>query len=102
MPYAPRTHGAERPRERAPDRRLNAGKRGYDAKWQRFRRWYLRRHPLCQSCKEDGRVRAAVLVDHVIPLSEGGEHLTEENSQALCRACHARKTNKENANASKG
>jgi len=34
-------------------------------------------------------------VDHVRPLSDGGDHYDADNLQALCRSCHARKTCRE-------
>lgn len=55
---------------------------------------YLVRNPLCAECDKAGEVVAATLVDHVIPLSQGGaDH--ESNYQGLCATCHNRKTAKE-------
>jgi 5-methylcytosine-specific restriction protein A len=34
----------------------------------------------------------ADLVDHIVPISAGGEVLDERNLQSLCNACHAVKT----------
>jgi 5-methylcytosine-specific restriction endonuclease McrA len=31
-------------------------------------------------------------VDHIIPISEGGERFDEDNLQAACKRCHAWKT----------
>jgi len=74
------------------DTRPSASRRGYDVRWQRYRAWYLAQHPLCEHCKARGRVVAASVADHVIPLSAGGAHCTESNTQALCAGCHNRKT----------
>ncbi len=43
--------------------------------------------PLCRMCG-----RLADLVDHIVPIMDGGAVLDEENLQSLCTACHARKT----------
>jgi hypothetical protein len=44
-----------------------------------------------------GFVRAAVEVDHIIPLSRGGAELDEDNIQSLCAGCHRAKTMREAA-----
>ncbi len=60
-------------------------------KLQRIRKLHLMEHPLCRSCDEQGRVRAATQVDHIVPLYLGG--LEEDgNRQSLCDDCHADKT----------
>ncbi len=48
-------------------------------------------HPLCAHCLARGVVAAAVELDHVLPLNEGGEDV-DENIQGLCQSCHAAKT----------
>ena len=75
-----------------PRRRARTAARGYGARWQRFRLWFLKRNPLCVKCQ-----RAAVHVDHIIPVTgrddpkfyEPGDH------QPLCHSCHSRKTRRE-------
>lgn len=68
------------------------GKPGtYDWRWQKFRAWYLSRHPVCKGCD-----RAANEVDHIQPLNSGGEKYDLENLQPLCKPCHSRKTRAEN------
>lgn len=68
--------------------RQPASKRGYDATWAEVRKAYLRRHPLCEECERQGKVKPAVLVHHKIPLSEGGARLDTSNLAAMCRRCH--------------
>ena len=34
----------------------------------------------------------ATMVDHIVPIADGGEKLDEDNLQSLCQDCHARKT----------
>ena len=41
---------------------------------------------MCTSCRP--RRVAAELVHHVVPLSEGGEPLTQSNLTSLCAECH--------------
>jgi len=79
---------------KAADRyRGNAASRGYDHEWSVFRLTVLRRDNwLCLDCLAAGRVTSALDVDHVIPLSQGGERLDATNCRSLCRACHRAKT----------
>jgi 5-methylcytosine-specific restriction protein A len=70
-----------------------AAKRGYGARWQRLSRAYLKSHPLCVKCLEQGRYTKATVVDHRVP-HRGDPVLfwDESNWQALCKPCHDRKT----------
>jgi len=104
--------------------------RGYTARWQQYRAWFLGKHPLCgdreasatidaqlagrtlppaidfSQCKDAGLVRAAVIVDHIFPVAGPPEASGDPlfwpswNHQALCIACHNRKTAKERTQAS--
>lgn len=67
--------------------------RGYDSTWIKLRRVFLAEHPLCANPYglHDDLPPFAEIVDHIVPISEGGERLDEANLQALCRRCHARK-----------
>ena len=83
------------------DRRYDRENRPYkklynSSRWQRLRKQFLMRHPLCVECKKRDRVTPATVVDHVIP-HKGNEELfwNQENWQALCKSCHDRKTAKE-------
>lgn len=51
-------------------------------------------NPLCVLCEREGRVRLATIRDHIVPLAWGGEDSTE-NTQGLCDACHAIKSEAE-------
>lgn len=59
----------------------------------------LKRHlnPLCEKCAELGLIVPFHTIDHIKPISEGGEALNIDNLQTLCRQCHAIKTGKETA-----
>ncbi|MEZ5880062.1 MAG: HNH endonuclease signature motif containing protein [Nitratireductor sp.] len=66
--------------------------RGRKAVEQRKRR--LMAEPLCRHCQAKGKVRAATVPDHIIPLFKGGTD-TEGNIQCLCDECHRIKTAKD-------
>lgn len=74
------------------ERRGSAAQRGYDARWRRLRDAHLAREPLCRMCRRVDRVSAAVLVDHITPIADGGAVLDDANLQSLCRRCHDDKT----------
>lgn len=57
---------------------------------QEERAAYFRLHPLCAECEKHGCVRAAVELDHVIALSNGGKD--DGKKQGLCLPCHKTKT----------
>jgi 5-methylcytosine-specific restriction endonuclease McrA len=63
--------------------------------WLKLRALQLRRHPLCQRCKEEGRLTVATCVDHVVALAAGGEALDFENLASSCHRCHSLKTRNE-------
>lgn len=70
------------------DQRLSSSKRGYDRKWSRIRAAKLKLNPWCEG-DHAYPVRAQV-VDHKIPLSEGGSN-ESFNLQSLCNSCHNKK-----------
>ena len=73
--------------------RASASVRGYDSRWNRARKRFLKAHPLCVKCREQGRLVKATVVDHIIP-HRGDAVLfwDEENWQPLCKNCHDHKT----------
>lgn len=73
--------------------RGTSAQRGYDSRWRKVRASYLRSHPTCAACAQHGRLTAASVVDHIVP-HRGDRALfwSYENWQALCVACHNRKT----------
>jgi 5-methylcytosine-specific restriction protein A len=67
--------------------RPTTAKRGYDGEWQRFRRWFVARHPTCVDCGA-----LAVDVHHVVPIGEQPSlKLSEANCVALCKSCHTKR-----------
>jgi 5-methylcytosine-specific restriction endonuclease McrA len=61
------------------------------ANWQKIRKAQLAREPWCQGCEN----RPATVVDHIRPISKGGEKRERGNLWSLCRPCHQEKTNDE-------
>lgn len=48
---------------------------------------YVQAHPLCEQCLKQGRTTPTEEVHHIIPLSRGGTHSTD-NLMSLCQSCH--------------
>ncbi len=65
--------------------------------WRALRAAVLRESPLCVVCKAKDRLVAAGVVDHVVPLKDGGARFDRANLQPLCISCHNRKTARETA-----
>jgi len=70
-------------------------------KLQTINKLFMRDNPLCVECLKHGIHTLATVRDHIIPLAEGGEDTTE-NSQALCKQCHDKKTREEARRGMKG
>ncbi|NVO05715.1 MAG: HNH endonuclease [Rhodoferax sp.] len=78
-------------------------RRGFDAEvgfyqsrqWRALRAAYLREHPLCCVCGGNGFLVPARVVDHVLPIKDGGARFDACNLQSLCVPCHNRKTARE-------
>jgi len=60
--------------------------------WRSLRRNFLIDHPFCEECRRNGKLTKATVVDHIVPIKQGGTTLDENNLQALCAACHSRKS----------
>jgi 5-methylcytosine-specific restriction enzyme A len=65
----------------------------YDLReWKRVRAEHLTREPLCVLCLAAGRKTPGHHVDHITPISQGGEWFDSSNLQSLCHECHSLKT----------
>jgi 5-methylcytosine-specific restriction enzyme A len=62
------------------------------ARWRHLRAHVVREEPLCRLCERAGRVSATVLVDHIVPVKQGGPMWERSNLQGLCNACHEAKS----------
>lgn len=67
-------------------RRGNKVERGYGGSWGAARIMHLNANPLCFDCG-----RAAELVHHIVPISEGGPRLEMDGLMSLCVPCHAKR-----------
>jgi 5-methylcytosine-specific restriction protein A len=63
--------------------------RRYGRSWGKIRAAFLAAHPLCEVCREEGRLTPAVLVHHKRRLTDGGTN-DWSNLQALCQECHSK------------
>jgi 5-methylcytosine-specific restriction enzyme A len=69
--------------------RQSSTKRGYNERWKKARATYLKHHPLCAMCAQQGRTTIAVLVDHIKPhKGDSGLFWDKTNWQSLCKHCH--------------
>ena len=62
------------------------------AAWRACRAAFLQAHPLCCRCDAHGLLVVATVVDHVVPIKDGGARFDWNNLQSLCVSCHNRKT----------
>ena len=77
----------------SPRVRKSSASRGYDYDWQVIRKKILTRdNMVCYYCQKK-MDKAEATVDHVIPLSKGGERLAPSNLVACCLSCNSRKKN---------
>ena len=92
MPVRPPTHsphGKDVSPVHAQGQRQTSAQRGYGYRWQQARARHLKASPLCVMCERQGRIKAADVVDHIIP-HRGDQSLfwDETNWQSLCRWHH--------------
>ena len=73
--------------------KVDNGKFYRSARWMRVRDAYRMANPLCANYEQCGN--AMVIVDHIIPISEGGALFDWQNLQSLCISCNAAKTAKQ-------
>ena len=74
----------------------NSAERGYGYRWQKLRNRFIAQHPYCEECMKQGKITLATDVDHIVPHRGDPALLYDEtNLQSLCKACHSRKTARE-------
>lgn len=79
-----RRHARESPRAR-----------GYDSRWDRMSAAHRRRDPFCAWCRQEGRIEFARLVDHKMPVADGGPMYDPANHWGLCQHHHGLKAEME-------
>ena len=60
--------------------------------WKAVRRVKLNNNPLCEECMRQGKYVRATMVDHIVPIKQGGKALDIQNLQSLCNSCHSKKS----------
>lgn len=60
--------------------------------WRKVSALQRKEEPLCRECLRVGVLTPATLVDHIVPIKDGGARLDSANLQSLCDACHSRKS----------
>lgn len=63
-------------------------------RWRKKSKSFRLLHPLCEDCLSKGITKSSQMVDHIIPISKGGDKMDDSNLRALCNSCHAIKTGK--------
>lgn len=84
------------PERKAHGRRTTENTKFYESwPWRKLRKRFKEANPLCVKCKAEGRTTAAVYVDHIQRIEDGGAKLDESNLQSLCGFHHNSKSGKE-------
>lgn len=85
-----------KPAHLTPPKRVYTGGRPYDKRaWRKLSRLERSASPLCVMCLDNDIIQEATEVDHIHPIHDGGAQYDRNNLQSLCKACHGRKTRKE-------
>ena len=63
--------------------------------WLLIKKRQLERQPFCEECLKNGQRKKATMVDHIVPIKQGGDKFSFSNLQSLCWACHSRKSAQE-------
>lgn len=66
-------------------------------RWTRLSRAFRQSHPLCAECARNGRLKAAEVVDHIVPFPVCRDFFDESNLQSLCSDCNIAKGNRDKA-----
>jgi 5-methylcytosine-specific restriction protein A len=75
------------------ENRRSAASRGYGYRWMKARKLFLSINPLCVLCKLENIIKAARVVDHIIPhKGDMAKFWDRSNWQSLCTAHHNTKT----------
>ena len=74
----------------------------HSKQWRMLRNWYIKKYPICAECNRQGKLTAGYCVDHIRPISIGGNKIDISNLQTLCESCHAKKSAQESAEYRKG
>jgi len=67
----------------------------HTTRWEKLRKQRLMIEPLCRECMKRNIITIATVVDHVIPIKQGGPPWKLENTQSMCEVCHNKKRREE-------
>ena len=99
MPKKPKPKDRPWLPERKPNDKMQARQASipeyHTSRWTRESRLWREAHPLCEECKRKGIVKAAEVVDHIIPVAVCADFWDRSNWQSLCRDCNNTKGNKD-------
>lgn len=98
MPLKPKTRN--RPWRNKNDNKAQSGRKAdssfyHTSSWRRLSKSFREDNPLCEECKQKGRIVPSSVADHIVRIEDGGNPLDRDNLQALCHRCHNRKSGKE-------
>ena len=81
-----------RPNKEYDEYRGSSTSRGYNARWERVRKTWLKRNPECAYCPGDYK-SLAVLIDHFVP-HRGNQQIfwNKEFWRGSCQSCHSVKS----------
>jgi 5-methylcytosine-specific restriction protein A len=65
-----------------------ASNKRYGGTWKKIRAAFLSTNPLCEICKDNGKLNPATLVHHIKALADGGTN-GWHNLMPLCASCHS-------------
>lgn len=82
--------------QRAAFQRENSNSGFYNSwSWRKFAKIFKVNNPLCVECLKKELAVPVYVVDHIVPINNGGEKLSDDNCQSLCESCHNRKSGNE-------
>jgi len=97
MPNSPKKIKRPWKPERKPFKREKTNYDFYNSsRWRKTSILYRDKNPLCEmDCKTNGIVTSAEMVDHIIPIKNGGDLYNFNNLQSGCHKCHNKKSGRE-------
>lgn len=63
----------------------------HSSRWTKLARAWKVEHPLCEECKRKGIIKAAEVVDHIVPWPICEDFFDRSNLQSLCEDCNREK-----------
>ena len=87
-PWLPHRFAKAESTRRHDERRGSARERGYDSRWEKARKAWLGKHPLCVCCWANGVAHPAAVLDHIVPhKGDKARFWDGGNWQGLCQWC---------------